>query len=171
MRLIHYSSDKITLENRIYDQKDNDWHAKPSGLWFSVESENFPKHNYNWKKWCEVEKFRLENLRCVYEICLSTSSNILILKTANQIFEMAKKYPYSREIWDTAELDWFKIKQEYSGIIIAPYQWDARLSMRSTWYYGWDCSSGCIWDTSVIEKFELLEEGILHETEQRLEKV
>jgi hypothetical protein len=29
------------------------------------------------------------------------------------------------------------------------------LRMGLMWYYGWDCASGCIWDTSVIERVTL----------------
>jgi len=36
------------------------------------------------------------------------------------------------------------VSKEYDGIEIAPYQWDARLSL--IWYYGWDVASGCIWN-------------------------
>ena len=51
------------------------------------------------------------------------------------------------------------------GIIISPYQWDCRLALESGWYYGWDCSSGCIWDISCIQDFIFLEENLEMPTE------
>lgn len=50
--------------------------------------------------------------------------------------------PYTRSI------DWLRVKTQYGGIEIAPYQWKRRLS--SFWYYGWDCASGAIWDRDVL---------------------
>lgn len=33
-----------------------------------------------------------------------------------------------------------------------------RLDNRCTWYYGWDCASGCIWDKDAIEHYYLIKE-------------
>jgi hypothetical protein len=160
MKLIHYTNEKFSIEPRQYDQSELVWQGKPNGLWFSVEGP------YDWKWWCEEEKFNLKNLAVSYEIILKEDVNILHLKTAEDILNFSKQYPFLREKWNNPietlifeayEIDWNKLKSKYQGIIISPYQWNCRLSMTSIWYYGWDCASGCIWDLDCIEEFKLLE--------------
>lgn len=158
MRLIHYSPRIIeSLEDRPYYQEDLSWQAKPNGLWISVEGD---KLGENWKEWCETEEFCVENLKHSYEILLKEDARILHLKTPEEIFEFTKKYPLRIRGWDadsdTYQLEWFEVKKKYQGIIISPYQWPCRLSLESCWYYGWDCSSGCIWDLKCIDKFTLV---------------
>lgn len=160
--MIHYSEEPIpSLDERTYDQSEFIWQAKPNGLWFSVEGlENLP-NNYNWKEWCESEKYRVEALAFPYEIILKEDANIVHLKSVEEIKEFTKQFPLTTRDWDaewdTCQLKWDKVKNKYQGIIIAPYQWDCRLSLESSWYYGWDCSSGCIWDLDCIKEFKLLE--------------
>ena len=163
MKLIHYSSQKIDqLEKREYSQKDIEFQAKPRGLWISVEGENL---GYNWKEWCEIADFRIECLVFSYKIILKEDSNILHLKTEEDILEFTKKYRLkTREWdpeWDTYQLDWDEVKKRHQGIIISPYQWECRLALESSWYYGWDCSSGCIWDLDCIQEFNLLKQESL----------
>lgn len=159
MRLIHYTDRPINvLEDRKYSQSALYWQAKPNGLWISVEDigEKIP-NNYNWKEWCESENFRIEALAISYEIILKEGANILHLKSVEEIEEFTKLYPLKKrgwdDEWDTNELDWDEIKKKYQGIIISPYQWACRLSLETSWYYGWDCSSGCIWDISCVKEF------------------
>lgn len=153
MKLIHYNSEKIFLEPRIYDQLRDEWQSKPVGLWFSIGDE--------WKKWCEENYPKFD---CTYshEVILKPNHNVLHLKTAEEITAFGLKYPLKTRDWDaewdTYQLDWHQIKKEYQGIIISPYQWSCRLSMKSCWYYGWDCASGCIWDLDCIECFKFIEE-------------
>lgn len=158
MRLIHYAHEEFALVPRKYDQSELSWQAKPNGLWVSVE--------HHWKWWCEAEEFNLENLVVSYEVKLKKKANILYLRTEEEVFEFAKLYPWLRKQWDDPigrdlcqayELDWNKVKAKYQGIIIAPYQWNCRLSPKSNWYYGWDCASGCIWDLDCIKEFKLIE--------------
>jgi hypothetical protein len=154
MKLIHYTNEEFSLEPMEYNQHECKWHAKPNGLWFSVEG------NQGWKEWCEDEKFKLENLKVSYELELKDDANILHLKTVDDIYEFTQLYilsaPFSPWGNDTHELQWDEVKKKYQGIIIAPYQWDCRLSDESSWYYGWDCASGCIWDLSCIKEFKLI---------------
>ncbi len=163
MKLIHYS-DKIIekLEDRPYEEMGRDWYAKPNGFWFSVEGEGC---DINWREWCEEEKFMVEHLKFFHEIILNEDAKIIHLKTPEDILDFTKKYPFLREQWNDAtgrrlcatyELDWDKVKQEYQGIIISPYQWVCRLISECNWYYGWDCSSGCIWDMNCVKEFNLI---------------
>ncbi len=144
---------------------------KPIGLWVSVEDGN------SWKDWCEDQKFRLEGLKYQYEVTIFSSPNILKLETTDSILQFSKEY-----FWDPSEwmrtvlvksgqqvpeiftpdfeyrpaIRWDLVKEKYQGIIVAPYQCSCRLDLWTQWYYGWDCSSGCIWDLSVIKDFKLI---------------
>lgn len=160
MKLIHYTNEKFDLKPNSYDQSELSWQAKPNGLWVSVEGEN------DWKWWCESEGFQVENLAIEYEVTLKKDAKILYLLTPEQIGDLAKQYPYLRTQWNdpvgrevcrTYEIDWNKVKEKYQGIIIPHYIWSCRLAQECCWYYGWDCSSGCIWDLDCIEEFKLRE--------------
>lgn len=160
MKLIHYTDIPFTLEPRKYDQEEYPWKNKPRGLWVSVEGK------YDWKCWCEAEGFCLEDLNVSYEVKLKKNAKILHLGTPQEIIDLCNLFPYLRPQWDdpvgrricrSYEVNWPKLAQEYQGIVIAPYQWDCRLADECSWYYGWDCASGCIWDIDCIEEFNLQE--------------
>jgi hypothetical protein len=161
MKLIHYTNEKFSLEPKQYNQSEIIWKSKPNGLWVSVEGED------GWKEWCESEEFRLENLVISYEVKLKKKANILHLRTHEEIINFSKLYPFIKPQWDTPEgrlicasyeIDWEKVAENYEGIIISPYQWECRLARESSWYYGWDCASGCIWDLECIKEFKLRKE-------------
>jgi hypothetical protein len=161
MKIIHYTDRPIeSLELRDYGQEQVAWHAKPNGLWFSVEG---LIDDYNWKEWCESEKFRVECLVYPYEIILHEKAKILHLKNKEELIEFTQTYILKTGCldaeFDTYQLKWDEVKKLYQGIIIAPYQWECRLALESSWYYGWDCASGCIWDIKCIESFNLYEEN------------
>jgi hypothetical protein len=153
MELYHYSEEEFDLENMVYDQSRLNFQSKPVGLWVSVGDE--------WEIWCKEQEFALERLTCKYRVILKKEANILYLDTEDKIYDMHIKYPCNKGSLskllgfddDTNEIDWLKVKSEYQGIIISPYQWECRLSMDSSWYYGWDCASGCIWDINCIDFF------------------
>jgi hypothetical protein len=143
MKLIHYASNVVEFDpTREYIDKE-DAILKPAGLWVSVEGE------YDWKWWCEVEKFRIDRLKYAHEVRLKDDANILYLKSPSELMRFGEKYPNTDPKYAQLEklmsmfLDWTRVKQDYQGVIIAPYQWDCRFELM--WYYGWDCASGCIW--------------------------
>ena len=151
MKLIHYTNEKFSLEPRKYDPYDQSklsWQPKPNGIWVSVEGE------YDWKCWCESENYELEHLAVSYEIELKEDANILHLKTSEEIFEFTKAYKNPIRNY-TYEIKWDEVKAQHQGIIISPYRWDCRLSLEASWYYTWDCASGCIWDLDCIKEFKL----------------
>lgn len=154
MKLIHYTDTPFTFDrkfkycpNRYITEM-----TKPNGLWVSVEGET------DWKEWCERENFRLDCLKTAYEVKLRNDAHILHLNTEEKVFELIERYPYA-PIKGT--IDWDKISRTYQGIIIAPYQWKARLASKSRWYYGWDCASGCIWDMEAIEEVKLIDKVVI----------
>lgn len=163
IKTFHYSSEPEELDvSKIYDQI---LFYKPNGLWFSVEDE---EDDQTWKTWCEAEEFCPENLVCCHEITFKTSAKILYLKSFDEILDFTKKYnathlfPFSKVMDESSfTIDWEVISQEYDGIIIAPYCWNARLDHNTSWYYTWDCASGCIWNLNQIESMKLITQELV----------
>ena len=140
--------------------------SKPHGLWVSVE--DF-EEDENWKTWCETEKFRVECLKYRYLVTINPKAKIIYLKTTEEITEFGKTYAWDGLLSDEYiyALNWDHLMSEYDGIIIAPYQWDCRFGSLTSWYYGWDCASGCIWN---IKHVKLTLDSIREETEARQEE-
>ena len=155
MKLIHYTNEKFELEQRPY-LVDEINIGKPNGLWISVEGE------YDWKSWCEEADFSTENLSVAYELTLKEDANILHLKTAEEVIEFGKLYRFNESKIDDDKyiyhIKWTNVREKYQGIIISPYQWECRLGIITSWYYGWDCASGCICDLSCIKEFKLIKD-------------
>lgn len=149
MKLMHYSAKPIELDRtRTYDLPENrSYLPKPYGLWVSVEGEQ------DWPSWCRDEEWGLDRLVHAYEVTLTSEARILYLQTPGQVRRLAQRYPEVQRPPSILEPmpDWEAIASDFSGIVIAPYQWSCRMSPDTFWYYGWDCASGCIWDLSVVE--------------------
>ena len=175
--LIHYSDkDTLTFDD-LYSVKQgsapckhNFCIGKPTGLWASVED------GQGWRDWCTSENFRTAGLAHSYAVGLTEQAKLLHLSDANQFEAFSDKYRCTGNsilqspelsglvdiIRDTPErvsvIDWTLLEREgYQGIIISPYQWEWRLASKTAWYYGWDCSSACIWDVSAIKSLTLIE--------------
>jgi hypothetical protein len=164
-RLIHYSNEYIT-EVRSVEQAPLEKASrvdKPKGLWVSAEGDD------DWPSWCRSEDFRLAGLSHPTQVILRPSARILRINGAEDLLKFHEAYstvpPWAKKI--TPEMldnlpyknlpapdfrgyavRWLDLAQEYQGIIIAPYVWSQRL--RLSWYYGWDCASGCIWDSNAV---------------------
>jgi hypothetical protein len=165
MKYYHWASDPIKLRKMSYLQSG---HPKPNGLWFDV--------NEDWKRWCESAQFRLETLRYRHTVTILDTSRILFLRSAKDIDAFTRKYgrnlfggiqllqsakdigafasKYGRDLFADVQgqlsryIAWAEVAEKHSGIIIVPYS-RAR-SQTYLWYYGWNCASGCVWDTGVI---------------------
>lgn len=161
MRLVHYSK---RLTGSIETIKQNITPSmKPSGLWLSVDS-----HEENWRDWCESENYNIDGLRYVYNVSLYECANILLLTCAKDIdiftLEFRASIPIDVQLgsfdpqWMMGlNIDWHTVAKKYDGIIIAPYIWERRLDEKTRWYYGWDCASGCIWNSAAIKEIKLQE--------------
>ena len=174
-KLYHYSGSPIeSLHDSFYVGHRLGWpeegSMKPVGLWISVKE---GEDKDSWFDWCVAEQFRLENLKHKYLIKLAKDAKILHLKTSEEIryFSLEfcandpgcnnRKAIYSRSSDFVYSINWKKIKEKYDGIIISPYQWQCRLESLTSWYYPWDCASGCIWN---LEKVSLELESIIDTT-------
>ncbi len=166
-KLYHYSREPVSkLVAEFYDRYKEHWpeegSMKPCGLWFSVE-DYFLEEDTNWYDWCVSERFRIGALRHKYRVHVAKDAKILWLQNANDIMNFSKEYhandpfDFGRFVKDPSRppyvysIKWSLVKSEYDGIIIAPYQWGCRNAGESTWYYPWDCASGCIWNLDKVK--------------------
>lgn len=129
---------------------------KPLGFWVSDDND------FGWADWCKAEDFGSYCYR--YEVRLCAPERILWLCTEAEVREFADKYCKPPTWADNVrpssfrrdphfyyrEPLWGRVATEFAGVIITPYQWPLRLKAGFSWYYGWDCASGVIWDGSVV---------------------
>lgn len=142
LTLRHYSRSPIpAVEDRDQVQVAGDVYHKPRGLWVSVED------GWGWREWCEAEDFCFA-WEHAYRVELAPDANVLHLATPGDIDTFTGRF--GRPVRFGLGIDWWAVAREYDGIIIAPYQWQRRLSEHATWYYPWDCSSGCIWRARAV---------------------
>ena len=151
MRLIHYSANPLGDLKVINQIAPAHYFDKPKGLWVSVEGEG------DWKSWCEAESFGTTRMQFENVIELDPDAAIIRVCGAYQLIEFTKEYGIVSEMAKiepifarSLAIDWPRVASQHQGVIIAPYQWSLRLDTFTSWYYGWDCASGCIWDVSAI---------------------
>ena len=140
-KLVHFATEPISkLVHRI--QHVNQPAFKPAGLWVSDEA------GYGWEDWCREEHFGIGKFK--YEIILSRNAKILLLDTAGDIAWLEREFgmPLHPEI-SARYINWDRVSERWDGLFIMPYQWSQRLEF--AWYYGWDCSSGCIWNIDIVQ--------------------
>lgn len=151
LTLTHWSPDPFVLDTtRTYSQEDFG-NGKPRGLWLSDES-----GDPGWREWCESEEFHCDGLAHATQFRLAESSRVLVLASPADLRAFTDAYKQSiqpglRQHW----IDWERVAEKHSGVLITPYQWECRLDFDMMWYYGWDCASACIWDLTAIERIEV----------------
>ena len=153
MKLVHWSDRPVgPLVNVSQPPAEENWRMKPVGLWLSDESD------YGWKQWCEDENFNVGGHVVQTEFNVDMK-DVLHLSTPEQIDSFTDEYGVERAPYHDRMINWHAVAQTYKGILITPYCHARRLE--HMWYYGWDCASGCFWDTSCLEliknSHELLE--------------
>jgi len=146
MQLVHYTDRPMETIHSIPPDEQTKF-FKPKGLWVSIVGPD------DWKSWCESEEFGLDRFKMAYEIKLSATARIRRIKTIAQLDAFTKTYVSPSVLGLTLgyEIEWKRLALRYDGIIIAPYQWRRRLHDGCSWYYAWDCASGCIWNASAVE--------------------
>lgn len=156
MKLLHYSSERLDCIYPCNFLQRVD--PKPSGIWVSVEDVGDPKKNLTWPEWCEDADFDPGRLCYVHEICLKPDANILELSTTADMLSFNRSFrkPLLPGLFSNMTMDWPRVSAEYQGILIAPYHFDLRMDRDFFWYFGWDCSSGCLWDLEAIASISLL---------------
>ena len=140
MNLRHYSDKPIKeIYSCVQDCVD-----KPKGFWVSDESD------MGWREWSKENFGDVE-----YSVIIKEDSNILYITNSREIEKFTEDfscYPYKNVRLQF--INWQKVSEHYDGIIITPYIWSHRMDEKTTWYYGWDCASGCIWNKEAIERIE-----------------
>ncbi len=130
---------------------DNMLHfGKPKGLWVSDESSE-----QSWSNWCEAEQFGIGALEHLVD--LAPGANILRIETLEQLDGFGARYgicPDHEYFRDEPAIQWADVERDFDGILITPYHWERRLHPGSSWYYGWDCASGCIWRSRAVSRIE-----------------
>ena len=117
---------------------------KPNGLWYSADAV--------WKKWCESEEFRTDQVVVETELEINLTK-ILVIDTIDK-FDAFNEEFMIESYGQYEEINWSKVASKYGGIEIAPYQYKRRHG--PFWYCGWDVASGCIWDADAVKIKESL---------------
>ena len=149
----HWADKEFELDCH-FQYPDRKLWFKPKGLWFEVDGD--------WVRWCksDMPDWLEERYKVPYGVEFDPDK-VLWLKTARDIDDFTAMYavPLFPERLDfrSTTIAWARLTEAYAGLVIAPYCWRRRMSEHTLWYYGWDCASGCIWDLSVITKFERVE--------------
>ncbi len=158
MRLIHYSAKPLTSMRSMKHAEDGAGAYKTPGLWVSVEGP------MDWLEWCRAESFGLRSFTYATEIVLAEDARVLHLSGAKAIDKFTAKFQPrdKRGDWDH-RIDWPAIRRRWRGLVIAPYCYARRLSQHTSWYYGWDCASGVIWDAEAVKELRVLEPPDLSE--------
>lgn len=124
-------------------------------------------HYSDWPAWCRSEEFRDTDAQHRFRVRLADDARILHLTDDAAIAQLSEDFgmDHLRGLWRKCGMvhklhgplyiDWARVACSWQGIIIAPYQWTSRRNV--SWYYGWDCASGCIWDAAAIATVDRLE--------------
>ena len=112
-------------------------------------------------------------------------SRILQIETPSQFENFQEKYgvfepyPVDQNFSYCTAIRWYEVAAKYAGIQICPFMiqplidldkktdpftqdelvaWGAWANFfhKCAWYHGWDVASGCVWDTSAIQKVILV---------------
>ena len=158
MRRFHMS-DTPDLVPRSVDPAE-EWRLgmfKPFGLWYDVDGD--------WFRWLLEEGYddpAAGWLRpYLYELRVDTS-RLTTIRTLKQFDAFHARYrkPIADGLWIAKGIQWSAVARVAAGVEIAPYLWERRLHWESSWYYGWDCASGVIWDVSAILGLEQVASGL-----------
>jgi len=154
MDLSHYGSERLGSIYSVLQQGEAHVFQKPSGLWVSVDGPD------DWPSWCISEDFNLigDGFKYRHKVYLEPDAPVLELHSHAELYWFDSYYANQyKDYMVMTYIDWNKVADDYFGIIIAPYIWGRRIVLdgKCQWYYGWDCTSGCIWDSRAIASIVL----------------
>ncbi|NNW55468.1 MULTISPECIES: hypothetical protein [unclassified Roseobacter] len=151
IRLTHWSFKPLEPLRSVtndYSDRVRGPFKKPNGFWLSDETDDM-----SWSNWCEMEEFNRGNIRTDFEVDLT---NVLHLSSYLDISDFDNEYNRRRADGLSDGIDWPAVGQKFSGLLITPYNWEARLKFN--WYYTWDCASGVFWNTSCLTRLKTSEQ-------------
>ena len=164
MLLSHYSKSTVSGFRNDLHRSDNE--HKPGGLWLSDDGA------YGWRQFV-IDRLHsgasdwsdgrdLLQYRYDFTINFRESDRVLILKNPVELERFTAQYAEAHlrscEVDRTAgygrHIEWRRVKSDYKGILITPFQ--AELSRRDPDYhwYRFDCASGCVWDISCLTPWQ-----------------
>ena len=145
MRRVHNTAKRKILLDFEYPTNDKK-SIKPHGFWYSLNDE--------WKEWCttEMPHWIFPNN---FELDIDMSK-ILLIQSTIDIIAFQKKYVIEGHHQYDSFIDWGTVKKDYKGIEIQKYYHIKYMLGYNfpIWFYGWDVSSGCIWDLSIIKNIK-----------------
>lgn len=137
-----YSESKLVMTNKdlidVY-VKEQEYGFKPKGIWYGIGT--------SWIDWVRTEMPEWEDEH-VFKLDVN-ESEMLMIHTLEDLYSFTNKYGGSDGL-----INWNLVADEYGGIEISPYMWQARMDRRTWWYYPWDVASGCIWNKETITNIE-----------------
>ncbi len=138
MKLTHISmvSDAIAVKPKEQPASAD---FKPLGFWYSVDGD--------WERWCTSDQHDWLEGHWRHTVELG-QENILRISCAAEIDSFHRRYSVS-----SYRVKWNVVANQYDGIQIAPYIGERRLDGETSWYYSWDCASGCIWRPKGLRVF------------------
>ena len=153
MRLVKYSRDPLVFDPTWdYDNLHEIANAvgKPRGFWLSDDDD------WGWRYWCEAEDWNMGGLAHATEFRLTPGHNVLLITTYEEFEAFGNEYrvpayPGLAGVERLEAIDWARVRDEYDGIVISPYQNERRFDLVNFWYAGWDVASACIWNLDAIE--------------------
>ena len=145
---IHFSNKKLTQLNRFHERGPRG-HNKPPGFWYSVQTDD---NDHGWLEWCKGnDNFRDISEQVPHRLEVDMD-RVLHISNQVQLTEFSEKHSFKSSPGGYfSSIRWEDVMPLWSGIEISPYQWSCRMSEDFFWYYGWDCSSGVIWDMDAIK--------------------
>lgn len=128
---------------------------KPSGLWYSVGTAWF-----DWAKDNLWDESQSAHKRILYKLKID-KTNILVLNNYKAIIDFTKTYITCNNL-PLKTIIWPLVAEKYAGIELNPYDRYYRYDTPCPevdlfWLYGWDVSSGVIWDLSIIKEVQKVE--------------
>ena len=141
IELYHFCKELMVYDPKMMYKQEN--RHKPKGLWVSDESD------YGWKEWCNENEFGEARLKTCYKVDIIVNSNLLVISNVQELKDFTSEYAIKLYEFLFA-INWEQVAKDYGGVIITPHQGTLGLGINYTWYYGWDCASGCIWDLNLI---------------------
>lgn len=122
----------------------------------------------DWPAWCRGENFQTSHLAVEHAVTLAPDACILHVTTPDALRALTVAVAHPDSTWTDYHVDWPALAERYDGIVIAPYQWQARLDDDCFWYYSWDCASGCIWNLDAIGALTVLTRDPLGRSRSRV---
>lgn len=141
-RITNTKSFNIDLTRSYNQTLDN----KPNGLWYAVNDE--------WRKYI---RGNIPHWNCPNNFSLEIDKpNMFFIDSMEDVQLFNDEY-LVKQSGIFGYIDWEKVSQRYSGIEITDFSKIRHRDNKGSytpvfWTYGWDVSSGCIWDLSIVNK-------------------